>query len=157
MRTTFKALICCIFVFIIFSVLPASAQNSENPYMPDQRLYQVMDKAYLDQLFIDKPELILYYNYYLDHSFYVAKLDNEKPVTGTDIHSVSLITKGNTDKKFSETVFNPSVFNVFKYDFGRDLDRFTTYVWQEAGVALVFLPQRHFQAQFKEYSKSINK
>ena len=157
MRNLSKALICSIFAIFLLSATGLFAQTSPNPYQPDERLYQVMDKAYVDQMFVEKPNLILYYNYYLDHSFYVAKLNQEKPVTGLDIHTVSWNSDLNTDKKFDEKTFDAKKFNVLKYSFTRDLDRFTTYVWEEAGVALVFLPQRHFQAQFEDYSNSLNK
>lgn len=157
MRNKFKVLIFSLFSSFLFLALPASSQTSDNPYTPDPRLYQVMEKSYIDQLFIDKPELVLYYNYYLDHCYYVAKLDNEKPVTGIDIHTVAWNSDLNTDKKFTERTFDANTFNVLKYSFSRDLDRFTTYVWKEAGIALVFIPQRHFQAQFEDFTNSINK
>jgi hypothetical protein len=156
MRNFSKALTCSLFIIFTLSLTSAQAQTATNPYQPDQRLYQVMDKTYLDQMFIDKPELILYYNYYLDHSFYIARLDNEKPVNGIDIHTVQWNPDMKVDKKFDERTFDAKTFNVLKYNFARDLDRFTTYVWKEAGIALVFLPQRHFQEQFQDYSKSIN-
>jgi hypothetical protein len=139
-------------IFLMVSFLSLSAQTGNDPFSPDPRLLQVIEPTQLAQLQKDKPELILYYNYLLDHCYYVVQLNAVKPVTGTDIHTVSL--KG-SPAKFSEKTFRQSDFNVMKYDFSRDLDRYTTYVWKEAGVALVFHPLRHFQASFADYSKAV--
>lgn len=150
-----KPLLAVFFFSLIIHYSPIKAQVVIDPYSPDSRLYQCMDKAYVNQLSSDKSALILYYNYYLDHSFYVVSLKKEKPVTGIDIHTVTLNTSGTAVETFSEKTYSASAFNVLKYNFNRDLNGFITYVWQEAGIALVFIPQRHFQAQFADYSKSI--
>jgi hypothetical protein len=141
-------------VLLIFQTFPASSQGTSDLYKPDVRLYDCMSKAHVDQLSSDKSDLIPYYNYYLEHSFYVASLNAEKPVTGTDIHKV-LSTESKTvpGKTFSEKVYVQGKFNPLKYNFTRAIDGFTTYVWKEAGIALVFYPERQFQALFDDYLK----
>jgi hypothetical protein len=140
-------------VLLLISI-PVCAQVSIDIYKPDPRLYECLGKTYIDRLSADKSELIPYYNYYLDHSFYVASMKADKPVTGIDIHTVrSAASKSFPGKPFSEKEFIKGKFNPLKYNFTRALDGFTTYIWKEAGVALVFYPQRQFQEQFDDYLK----
>jgi hypothetical protein len=154
MQNNIRQLFVIATLFFLFQAHPASSQVSNNYYSPDARLYECMDKAYLDQLSADQSELILYYNYYLDHSYYVVSLKAEKPVTGVDIHTVTLNTdKSSSGKFFTEKQYVQGKFNPLKYNFTRVLDGFKTYVWKDAGIALVFYPQRHFQTQFKDYLK----
>jgi hypothetical protein len=152
MRYILKSLLPCLTALLMMTAMNAWSQSTT--VKPDARLKQIMDASTLEQISLQKPELILYYNYYLDNAFYVAKLNNEKPVTGTDIHTVGI--KGKSGK-FAETTFDQQRFNVLKYDFNRELDRFVTYVWKEAGVALVFYPQRHFQAAFQQHLKEVSR
>lgn len=141
-------------IALMFLSCQSFAQRVDDPYTPDARLYECMSRDYLQQLSAQKSELILYYNYYLEHSFYVVSLKSEKPVTGTDIHTIKYSKDAGKTGLFDEKSFDLKTFNVMKYDFPRQLDGFNTYVWDEAGVALVFYPVRHFQSQFKYYQKN---
>lgn len=142
--------------FIAFLLISCQgfSQEVNHSYSPDPRLYECMNRNYLQQLSNSKSELILYYNYYLNHSYYVVELKSDKPVTGTDIHTVPFSQESGATGTFSEKSYNANTFNVFKYVFVRKLDGFTTYVWKEAGVALVFYPTRHVQANFNYYLKN---
>jgi hypothetical protein len=158
MCNTLRQLLFAAPLLFFFQSNPALSQVPLNYYSPDTRLYECMDKAYVDQLSADRSDLILYYNYYLDHSYYVASIKAEKPVTGTDIHTVTV----NSDKKspdkqlFNEKQYMQGKFNPLKYNFSPALDGFTTYIWKEAGIALVFYPLRYFQSQYNEYIKEQN-
>jgi hypothetical protein len=148
--------LCAIALFFFLSTAGFSQTNSD-PYTPDARLYQCLKKDYVDQMSAQRSELLLYYNYYINNSFYVVKLNQEKPVTGIDIHTVQTTKDVSaTPVNFSEKTYNANTFNVMKYDFQRRQDGFVTYVWKEAGVALVFYPISHFQAAYSNYLKSLS-
>jgi hypothetical protein len=157
MNNNIRRFLIIAFLFLLFRSYPASSQSSGNPYAPDPRLYECMEKSYADQLSSGRPELILYYNYYLDHSYNVVSLKLEKPVTGIDIHTV-MLSGGDPAHPayFAEKKYIAGKFNPMKYDFVRAMDSFTTYIWKEAGIAIEFIPMRHFQAQFHDYLKEIN-
>lgn len=146
-------LIFCSLVGLLSITTQNAIAQDNNPYTPDPRLSEIMDAATLATC---KPELILYYNYFLNNSFYVVSLTHEKPVTGIDIHTVKVKNTGDEKVFFSEKSFDPKTFNVMKYQFEPELTRFVTYIWKEAGVALVFHPQRHLQAAFKNYQKELS-
>lgn len=118
---------------------------------PDDRLAQIFDKAFLEQ----NPQLVTYYNYCLDNSFYVVSLKSEKPITGDNIHSVKTRPEFSEGKEitFNEKTYNKNTFNVLKYNFTVDYNNFKTYIWKEAGIALIFYPTKTFQANYKEFTR----
>jgi len=157
MHNTVKRLSIFLALLLCIQIYPVLSQVSDQLYTPDSRLYQCMDKSYVDQLSGEKSEVLLYYNFYLDNSYYIASLKAEKPVTGIDIHTVTLNEKsGGPVKFFNERTYASGTFNPLKYNFTRSLENFTTYVWKEAGVAIIFIPQRQFQERFLEYLKKNN-
>jgi len=106
----------------------------------------------------NNPLLVAWYNYYLDNSYYVASLKASKPVTGEDIHTIRInddLAKGKAIY-FKEKVYNKEKLNVLKYYFPTQGENFTTYIWKEAGVALVFLPRNKIAVGYQKYIKDNN-
>lgn len=142
-------------VLVITAGTSLFSQNS-NKVTPDPRLYQCFEKTYIDNLLVNNPEMIAYYNYYLDHSYYVASLKAEKEVTGKDIHNVEKKSKdGNiTNVKFSETKYNAKTFNVLKYNFETGYLLAPNYIWKEAGIVIVFYPEKSIKEEFIKFNKN---
>ena len=150
----FIGLFVILFVMLFSGVSITRAQTVN--YTADSRLYECMDKEYIDQLSYNKSELILYYNYYLDNSYYVVHLNAEKPVTGVDIHTVRLSGEQKEPVYFSEKTYNPEFFNPFKYTFTLQQKDFSTYIWNEAGIAIVFRPLTHIKSGFQNFLQQYN-
>jgi hypothetical protein len=150
-----KTLILVFLTVIIFSINAISQNTKVNA---DSRLYQCYDSSYVHQMMTNNPPLVAYYNFYLDNAFYVVQLNQAKPVTGVDIHTVKLnddLAKGKT-VYFNEKTFDALKFNVLKYSFGTNDVNFITYIWKEAGIALVFLPRNKFADAYQKYLKKNN-
>ncbi len=132
---------------LIFTLSTSIFSQNSNKVTPDPRLYQCL---------VSNPEMIAYYNYYLDHSYYVASLKAEKEVTGKDIHSVEKKSKdGNiTNVKFSETKYNAKTFNVLKYNFETGYLLAPNYLWKEAGIVIVFYPEKSIKEEFIKFNKN---
>jgi hypothetical protein len=133
-----------------------SAAISQNKtVIPDSRLYQCFEKSYLDNLMKTDPQQILYLNYYLDNSYYVASLKAEKPVTGIDIHSLYLKNKKAelTSTAFNLSAYNKASFNVLKYNFKTGDYETPCYIWKEAGIAIIFRPEKHIREDFEMIQK----
>lgn len=143
-----------IFVFILFAfAINAHSQTvNKASAKPDARLYEAFGKEFINQLVVTDPVKVSFYNYYLENSYYTTTLNLPKPVTGTDIHTVSM--KNDNTKFFSEKSFDKKTFNPFKYDFKVDESNFTSYIWQEAGIAVIFHPMNHIQADYKNFMNS---
>ncbi|MEI6764286.1 MAG: hypothetical protein WCM76_01520 [Bacteroidota bacterium] len=141
---------------LVISVPGAIAQQKQDLYKPDARLYQCLDKAFLDKLQSEKSELIIYYNYYLENCYYTTPLNGDKPVEGIDIHTVTVKDAPNGAViRFKEKTFNKSTFNPMKYNFNFGMGVFTTYTWKEAGIAIVCRSTEAISTGYKAYLSSL--
>jgi len=139
----------CIALFIVGNL------SAQSLYKADQRLSDCFSQEYIAQLENSNSELIPYYNYYLDNSYYVVDLKSVgKEVTGADIHTVLVSDDSGVKNYFSETAYSKEKFNPLKYHFNLSSNSFTTYVWKEAGIAIVFYPLSHISADYKKYMKN---
>ncbi|MCX6230347.1 MAG: hypothetical protein NTZ33_02275 [Bacteroidetes bacterium] len=144
-------------LFIIISIITGSSANAQTKnVIPDSRLFQCFEKSYIDNLVKTNPEQILYLNYYLDNSYYVASLKAEKQVLGIDIHTVFEKTKigGVTTIPFSLKSYNKSTFNVLKYNFQTGYLEMPNYIWNEAGIVVVFRPEKDIREDFNMLQKA---
>jgi hypothetical protein len=141
-----------IFGFLIISY---SSKAQENKAKPDSRLFECFETSYVNQMEQSNPMLIIYYNYYLENSFYVVNLNQPKPVTGENINTVTLINDLSDGKTiyFSEKSFDLKKFNVLKYNFKTQDANFSTYIWKEANIAIVFYPRNQIAQGYKKYIK----
>jgi hypothetical protein len=136
----------------LFLFIMVSAQDI---YKPDTRLSDCFSSAEISQMVATKSELIPYYNYYLNNSYYAVDLKKaEKEFTGIDIHTVMSQTMGNEAKHFLEVSYSKETFNPLLYHFNLQKDSYVTYIWKEAGVAIVFYPLSYISNAFKELSKN---
>jgi hypothetical protein len=124
----------------------------------DQRLYDCFSENEINDIIQQNPKLIEYYNFYLDNSYYVVSLsESEKPVTGEDIHKVTIKSNDNVlTAYFDEKTFSKEKFNPLKYNFKLDKNRYNIYIWKEANVAIVFYPLNMISSYYKEYNNKIN-
>jgi hypothetical protein len=154
MKKSTIIIVIYLFIAVLFSNFSAFTQNIN--IIADTRLYQCYEKSYLDNLIKTNPEQILYLNYYLDNAYYVASLKEEKPVTGIDITSLyEKSKKGEVTKiPFKEKVYNKTTFNVLKYNFETGFLDSPTYIWKEAGIAIVFHPEKYIKEDFKMLQKA---
>lgn len=135
--------------FLMIFSLNLAAQGQ---VFPDSRLYDAFGKKYVDELMKSDPGKIDFYNYYLDNAYYTVSLNLPKPVTGIDIHTVVL--KSDNTKTFNSKTFSKKLFNPLKYDFKTEENNFVTYIWNEAGIAVIFHPMSHIRADYDNYKKS---
>ena len=153
-----KAKIILLLVFISAFFVKTAFCQTATEIVPDPRLYECFDSSYISQLQKDNPMLIVYYNYYLENAYYVVELQQPKPVTGEDIHKITLnedLSKGST-VYFSEKTYTPGKFNVLKYAFKTQDENFVSYLWKEADVAIVFLPRIKISEGYQAYIKKNN-
>lgn len=72
--------------FLPFSLF-SFAQNAQDSVVPDERLYQVYERDYVDNLVNENPFLIRRWNFYLDNAYLIAVEIEEKK---NDYPSVSI-------------------------------------------------------------------
>jgi hypothetical protein len=146
-------------LLIFLSAMMLGYSNAQNTTIKaDSRLYECYDSTYIQQIQSSNPPLVAYYNFYLDNSYTVTSLTQPKPVTGEDINKVTVIKEIAKEKiiYFGEKTYDAKTFNVLKYNFKTQDLNFTTYVWKDAGIAVVFKPRDKIAAAFKEYCRKNN-
>ena len=108
----------------------------------------------------NKPDLMSYYNYMLNHSYYTTSLKSEKPINGTNIHTVKVKPEfsAGKDQFFNVSPKNATAasINILKYDFKTDSKNFTTYIWKEAGIAVIFYPKDIVLREYNTLKKTNN-
>ncbi len=142
-------------LLLCFSAVIGMAQQE---IRPDPRLYECFSREYVESL-NEQPRLLLYYNFFLDHAYFVSDADGKAP-QGTDIREVTYREpdENGNFKPFDEDLskFDPAKFNVLKYDFRIRKDLYTHYKLGDTGKVLVFLPQEQFTAKYNEYLRTFN-
>ena len=153
MRKSLNFISKCLLIISMLISLTTFAQTKI--VKADIRLYQCFEKTYLDNLIKTDPDQVLFLNYYLDNAYYTASLVSEKPVTGIDINTLFEKSKKGTltSIAFNEKTYNKSSFNVLKYNFQTGFLDTPTYIWKEAGIAIVFRPEKHIREDFKQLNK----
>jgi hypothetical protein len=63
-------------ILFFFLSLPTMIFSQNTSVKPDARLYDALEKTYIDSLVKVNSNLINYYNYYLDNAYFIA--DDEK-------------------------------------------------------------------------------
>jgi len=138
-------------LLLISLFLFLNVQSQTITVKPDSRLYQSYSKEYIENLLKTNPSQISYLNYFLDNSYYTVSLNSEKPIEGIDIKTL----QNNSDKKqFAELKYNKSSFNILKYNFYFSDLSALTYIWKEAGIAIILRPEKHIKEDFKVISNN---
>lgn len=65
------------FLFLTLSIL-SIAQNKTSEIEIDERLYQVYDQTYLENLQTNNPFLLQRWSFYLDHAYYISEYPSKK-------------------------------------------------------------------------------
>lgn len=126
---------------------------------PDPRLSECFTQEYIQQL-KNQPKLLAYYNYFLDHSYFIANADPAKPVESTDIREVLTQDNGlgNGGKAFDLDAekINFKTFNPLKYAFVTNSERTVFYRLGNSGKLIGFYPVMVFDRMYKNYLKTLN-
>ena len=122
------------FSFSLFS----SAQNTLESVIPDERLYQVYERAYVDNLVNENPFLIKRWNFYLDNAYLIADEIQEKK---NDYPSVSISNMENINILLLEK----------EQKLQRDWEIPVIYKIRNTDKILVYYAGKDFTKSLKEY------
>lgn len=92
----FMKLTLILFYFLCAtSIFAQNTEDSQTP-QPDQRLYEVYDPSYVDQLLTENPFLIKRWNYYLDNAYYLidavpGKTEDNPTITIPDMENINIL------------------------------------------------------------------
>ncbi len=137
-----------LFVILLAITGKLNAQNQKDIFIPDSRLYECFDKTYIKQLKDKNPALIVYYNYYLDNSFFISELPSEK-INSNKIPKLKLL------EKFKNSKTKIAKLNILKYDVKRYYDRNSYYRMGTSNKVVVFYSEKEFMIKYNKHRKSL--
>ncbi len=87
---------CLLLFFFCLAWNFSSAQNEPNTVLPDERLYEVYEREYVDGLVEENPFLIKRWNFYLDNAFLITEnipeKDNDYPtISIKDVNNINIL------------------------------------------------------------------
>lgn len=131
--------------YLISFVFFANTILAQNSVQADQRLYDCFPEDYIKQLEKNNPQLIRYYNFFLENSFQIVDYSTEKPSKGKVIYDYAK----NNIKTIDIDNFNPFMFNL-----DLDYEHYTHYLIPDKKKVIVFYPKKRIE---KDYKNSLSK
>ena len=147
MKLIFRSLSLVILCLALYGGLKVNAQQTDscNKVTPDPRLYECFESSFIETQLEKNPDLILYYNYFLDHSYYLTDL----PPKEDFVQSLKVL-----DFSADEDL---SKLNVLKYKLELSNDRITYYRLGPRDKIIVFYSGKDFTRMYNEYMVSLGK
>jgi hypothetical protein len=140
MRNVSKVLAIMLLLFIGFNTQPAKAQEKTLSNNPDPRLYEAFGKERVDFLIKNNPDLIGYYNFFLDNAFVMVQHQSEKiPGIISNCPILEVISPDFIIEKPDMTKGTKSI-NILKYKYQIEQDKTTQYRLDNSGIIIVFYP-----------------
>jgi len=133
-----------IMFFILYGV-HAQESTPGTKVIPDARLYECFDSLFIETQLTDNPDIILYYNYFLDHSYYLTDLPPKEDFIAT-LKSI--------DFPDDEDLTN---LNVLKYKLELSNDKITYYRLGTSDRVIVFYEGNEITRRFNGYMVSIGR
>ncbi len=113
---------------------------------PDSRLIDYLGKEKVNFIQKNNPELIRYYNFFLDNVYYLEKLPAEK-FTNSNIKTIELpLINGEVDTQ---------KLNVLKLEIQRKFDSPTYFKLKGRNEVIVFLSEKDFMKKYNKYRKEL--
>jgi len=118
--------------------------SSFTKVIPDARLVDYLGEEKLAILQKNDPDIIVYYNYFLDNSYIIQTLPADK-LKGGNYKTLNLpLRGGKVDTK---------KLNVLKLDIQRKYDQRVYYKIADSQEVLIFLSEKEFMKKYNAYRK----
>ncbi len=147
----------CVILLLTFTYTNTYSQRNDL-YQPDARLYTSYDSAFLDTLTMNKSNLILYLNYYLDSAYFILELPESKFSNIPDISEVREIRKDSLPPRnfpYDAADLDFSNINILRYNFIRHYDQQSYYKLGNTGRVLVFYSGKELSQRYQAYKCSV--
>lgn len=141
-KTTFLILLL---VLSAFSILAQSEKNIEpKQIVADARLSEAFGNDFVERIIAENPSLVQYYNFFLDNSYYIAELPQEKTEFINSLPSLSISPQSDLSK-----------INVLNYDVQLNFDKETYFRMQNSNKVMVFYSGEELNEKFNAHRKNL--
>jgi hypothetical protein len=131
-----------LFFFLVFAINVYSQNSSKSTVTPDPRLYEALGKSNVEFLLQNNPDMIGYYNYYLDNAFVLVQHSPEKfssiikNCPKLELNDASLTYDKPDISKGTKSI------NILKYVYKLQPDQNSTYWIDKSGITIVFYSEK---------------
>jgi len=118
--------------------------SSFTKVVPDARLVEYLGQEKLAILQKNDPDIIVYYNYYLDNSYILQTIPADK-LEGGNYQTLKLPLRGGK--------VDTQKLNVLKLDIQRKYDQRVYYKVEGSSEVLIFLSEKEFMKKYNAFRK----
>ena len=118
--------------------------SSFTKVVPDARLVDYLGQDKLAILQKNDPDIIVYYNYYLDNSYILQTMPADK-LEGGKYQTLKLPLRGGK--------VDTQKLNVLKLDIQRKYDQRVYYKVEGSSEVLIFISEKEFMKKYNTYRK----
>lgn len=137
-------LLCGCFLFLIVPVWAQSGE--ETTVVPDVRLSELHSEVRIEKILENQPQIIQYWNYFLDHSYMVEDIPDEKTYAYPNLKDLVKINR-ETNAAY-EVSMEESALNVVLFDLTIEKDKRSIYRLGDTGKIIVFFSKNEFLTQY---------
>ncbi len=153
MRQTSNIFKIIVLLLIGFQCQLLKAQETTLSSVPDARLYEAFGKERVDFLVQKNPDMIKYYNFFLDNSFVLVKHHPEKVAEIIRTVPMMELTNPSLVKDVPNKAVGTKSVNILKYKYQLNMNNTTQYRLDDSGTVIIFFPARVIT---EKYNKARN-
>lgn len=124
--------------------------SAADAVVPDSRLSEFFPDKHIQKLLTHQPEIISYWNYFLDNSYVIQSLPNEKANSYRNFADLAKINP-ETNEQFDVSL-NESEINVLLFNLRIQKDKRTTFRLGDTGKTITFYSKDEFLASYNAAS-----
>jgi hypothetical protein len=140
------------FLFSLMIMGSLFSQESKSNITPDPKLIDALGQETVDFYAQNNPKLILYYNFFLNHSYQITEIPQEKVKDLKDIPEFQLKPEFQMESP-DYTEKGLEKLNIMKYDFNLNFEINTFFRLGNTNKIIVFLSGKDIQTQFNQSVK----
>jgi hypothetical protein len=119
---------------------------SHTPIVPDVRVIDYLGKEKVDFIQKNNPELIRYYNFFLDNAYAISTVPSDK-LADNNFPTLSLpIKNGKVDTKS---------LNILKLNIQRKFDEAVYFKIKNSNEIIVFLSEKDFMVKYNKHREEL--
>lgn len=147
-----KMALLCSFFLLLFSPLMAQTLD-DDAVVPDDRLSEFYPDKHIQKLLTHQPEIISYWNYFLDNSYVIEDLPTGKSVSYPNFEDLAKVNP-ETSQQFEVSLVESEI-NVLLFNLRIQKDRRTSFRLGDTGKVITFYSKDEFIANYNAASATI--
>ena len=138
------ALLCSFFLLLVGPLLAQS--NTEDEIVPDERLLELYSQKHIDKLMTNQPNIIAYWNYFLDHSYFIENPPVSKANTYPNLED-AVLTNPETGLPYDVSM-EVNQLNVKLFHLEIQKNKRVSYRLGDTGKLITFYSKDEFLANY---------